>query len=211
MSHVEADQIAVEPIISFPRRARPGTSYLMTIDLRHAAFDAPWSHQDEEYVVYCVLETSPLFRFEAMGEPAVVLHRFGGTYGPAVFLLTAEPVEAEGSIRVTLVNGWGMPVQSIDLEGIRWYLERYSYWPSGVFQQRAKQIEAKLPEWGQSLFTTLNVNLAREAFAAWNAVSPDVTRRFTSWSTPRWSRAARPSSKKPPTRPPRCCCRCPGS
>ncbi|NEP63280.1 MAG: hypothetical protein F6K31_41315 [Symploca sp. SIO2G7] len=54
-----------------------------------------------------------------MGDPAVVLHRFGGTYGAAKFLLTAAQEDMEGEIRVTLVNGWGVPVKVLHLINIQ--------------------------------------------------------------------------------------------
>jgi len=33
-----------------------------------------------------------------------------------------------------------------------WYLERYTQLPSGVFQQRARQVEQKLSVWGRQLY-----------------------------------------------------------
>jgi hypothetical protein len=110
--------IAVRPVLSYPRRARAGQTYLLTIDLL-GDDGAPWPYPQEEYVVYCLLRTLPLFEHRALGSGGVVLHRFGGTYGPAQFLLTACDVEQEGTIRVTLVNGWGVPVSTLDLPGIR--------------------------------------------------------------------------------------------
>jgi hypothetical protein len=66
-----------------------------------------------------MLDTSPLFSNKPVGEPAVVLHRFGGSYGAAEFLLTATQEEMEGEIRITLVNGWGVPVKVLNLNNIR--------------------------------------------------------------------------------------------
>ncbi|MBD2770884.1 CHAT domain-containing protein [Iningainema sp. BLCCT55] len=66
-----------------------------------------------------MLETAPLFSSKPVGEPAVVLHRFGGSYGAAKFLLTAAQEEIEGEIRVTLVNGWGVPVRVITLDNVK--------------------------------------------------------------------------------------------
>src|SRR5262249_15346424 len=34
---------------------------------------------------------------------------------------------------------------------LAWYLERYINWPSGVFQERARQVVEALPRWGRSL------------------------------------------------------------
>jgi len=119
MSRGEPRPIAVQPIINYPREAEVGQKYLMTIDLRPASVGDDWPYGDEEYAVYCMLDTEPLFSYEPLGEPAVVLHRFGGTYGSARFLLTAKRLGTKGSIRVTLVNGWGMPLYSLNLPGIQ--------------------------------------------------------------------------------------------
>ena len=52
----------------------------------------------------------------------------------------------------------------IEDEEIRWYLERYSHWPVGVFAERADKVIKKLPEWGRDLFeAALRPDAAREA------------------------------------------------
>jgi hypothetical protein len=79
-----------------------------------------WPDQkSEEITVYCLINAYPLFQVESLGEPAVVIHRFGGTYGPARFLLKASTVVQEGVIKATLVNSWGVPVQILHLNGIQ--------------------------------------------------------------------------------------------
>lgn len=117
MVDVTQEQISIEPIISYPREAEVGKTYLMTIDLRRADEEG-WPYDQEEYTVRFMLDTAPLFDNEQLGEPAVVLHRFGGTYGPAHFLLTASEVEVKGSIRITLTNKWLMPIRVITLDDI---------------------------------------------------------------------------------------------
>ena len=39
------------------------------------------------------------------------------------------------------------PLGPIEADDLTWYLERYINWPSGVFQERARGIEANLPLW----------------------------------------------------------------
>src|SRR5262245_46161845 len=96
--------LAVQPIVSYPRQAQVGKTYLMTVDLRLAAgAGGDWPYSEEELSIYCMPETGPLFSSQPVGDGAVVLHRFGGTYGPARFLLTARR-EMTGPIRVALVN-----------------------------------------------------------------------------------------------------------
>jgi hypothetical protein len=62
-----------------------GKTYLMTIDLQpEGHFE--WQYEEEEYPIYCLVE-SDLFSSRPVGEPVVVLHRFGGNYGQAKFTL----------------------------------------------------------------------------------------------------------------------------
>ncbi len=108
--------LSVQSVINYPRQAQVDKTYLMTIDL--LTTDAEWCYEEEEYAIYCMLETSPLFSSKPLGEPAVVLHRFGGSYGAAKYLLTAASEEMEGEIRLTLVNSWGVSIQVISLDGV---------------------------------------------------------------------------------------------
>ncbi|MCF2150124.1 ATP-binding protein [Desmonostoc muscorum LEGE 12446] len=113
MSNTQERALSIKPIISYPGQAEVDKTYLMTIDLQSSD---EWPYEEEEYPIYCMLDTSPLFSCEPLGEPAVVLHRFGGSYGPAEFLLTAAQKEMEGEITVTLVNNWGMPIRVLNLD-----------------------------------------------------------------------------------------------
>jgi tetratricopeptide (TPR) repeat protein len=117
MSNTQQLPLSVQPVVSYPREAQVGKTYLMTIDLKPSGDE--WPYEEEEYSIYCMLDTSPLFSSKPVGEPAVVLHRFGGTYGAAKFLLTAAQEEVKGDIKVTLVNGWGVPVKVLSLEDIQ--------------------------------------------------------------------------------------------
>jgi len=65
------------------------------------------------------------------------------------------------------------PLGPIEADELAWYLERYINWPSGVFQERAKQVEQKLPEWGRLLYRALPA----EALQDWEAAGQE--RRFT--------------------------------
>ena len=60
------------------------------------------------------------------------------------------------------------PLGPVELEDIRWYIERYFQWPTGVFKDRAQKTERKLPEWGKALFAAaMGGESAREPLAAW--------------------------------------------
>jgi tetratricopeptide (TPR) repeat protein len=71
------------------------------------------------------------------------------------------------------------PLGPIEADELAWYLERYINWPSGVFQERARRVEADLPRWGRLLYATLNADVARAAFEAWKATPEGTERRFS--------------------------------
>src|SRR3989442_6679763 len=118
MSTNEQGQITIEPLISYPSRAQVGKSYRMTIDLRVTSSYDHWPYDEEEYPIWFILDTMPLFSHEPVGDgtSSVVLHRFGGTYGPAMFLLTAAEEEMSGNIRILMVNRHGIPIKQITLK-----------------------------------------------------------------------------------------------
>src|SRR5690242_9412574 len=98
--------LQLEPMLTFPREGEVEKTYLFTIDMRASGPLAAWPYkQTEEVTIYFFVDAGDCFKVEPLGEPAVVLHRFGGTYGPAKFLLRASSKEGEGQIRVTYANG----------------------------------------------------------------------------------------------------------
>ncbi|PSB33714.1 NACHT domain-containing protein [Stenomitos frigidus] len=109
--------LAVKPIITYPREAQVGKTYLMTIDL-HPDEGFEWQYEEEDYPIYCSVD-SDLFSSKPVGEPVVILHRFGGSYGEAKFLLTAAHEEARGTIRIALVNARGVTVRNLSLTNVK--------------------------------------------------------------------------------------------
>ncbi|MBE9112567.1 toll/interleukin-1 receptor domain-containing protein, partial [Nodosilinea sp. LEGE 07298] len=70
------------------------------------------------------------------------------------------------------------PLGPLELDDIRWYIERYYQWPTGVFKQRANQLEASLPKWGQVLYqAAVAGESAREPLEAWQRTTG--SRRFS--------------------------------
>jgi hypothetical protein len=70
------------------------------------------------------------------------------------------------------------PIGAIELDDIRWYLEKYYLWPTGNFKNRAKKTEQNLPIWGKALYdAALSGESAREPLAAWRQSSG--SRRFS--------------------------------
>ncbi len=79
---------AVKPIITYPREPQVGKTYLMTIDLE-VEEGIEWQYEEEEYPIYCEVDSESLFSSKPIGEPVIVLHRFGGSYGEEKFMLTS--------------------------------------------------------------------------------------------------------------------------
>lgn len=58
-----------------------------------------------------------------------------------------------------------MPIDREGLEDLRWYLEDYLRAPYGVYEERGPRIEARLQEWGETLFGALfGAGPARDAY-----------------------------------------------
>lgn len=72
------------------------------------------------------------------------------------------------------------PLGPIEADDLRWYLESYYTWPTGVFTERAKRIEGKLPVWGKELYDAATAaQSARELLADWQQVTEGIERRFS--------------------------------
>jgi hypothetical protein len=71
------------------------------------------------------------------------------------------------------------PLGPIEADDLAWYLERYINWPSGIFQERALRIEAALPEWGRTLYDSMNGAVSRDVLQTWKAAPGELERRLT--------------------------------
>src|SRR5262249_27215074 len=71
------------------------------------------------------------------------------------------------------------PLGPIEADDLRWYLESYYLWPTGVFRARAERIEAQLPQWGQDLYHAIAAQPAQEALHAWQHAAAGAERRFS--------------------------------
>jgi len=54
------------------------------------------------------------------------------------------------------------------MDDLEWYLEKYYIWPIGVFQEKAKRIESKFPQWGKSLFDAAMQPFCNHVLEGWN-------------------------------------------
>ncbi|MEV0567776.1 hypothetical protein [Dactylosporangium sp. NPDC050588] len=111
-----ADGAAVQlrPIVSWPRIVRPNTSYLLTVDVELAEPGA-WPYAEEEYAVGCVFAGTLWCSTEPLGSTMLLLHRFGGTYGPVRFALHVGYNRPATPLVLTLLTGGGVPFHQLRL------------------------------------------------------------------------------------------------
>jgi guanosine-3',5'-bis(diphosphate) 3'-pyrophosphohydrolase len=114
----ETAQLCLRPIVRLPRRAMVGQSYLVTVDLE---FDDPgsWPFQREDYPLTCLFDTAGLFDVTPLGDGALVLHPFGGTYGEVRFRFKAASQPRQAAVHLLLVADHGMPLGSIEIADVR--------------------------------------------------------------------------------------------
>ncbi len=75
------------------------------------------------------------------------------------------------SLRYDFVAPFGV----VELAEIRWYLESYFRWPTGVFKTRAEQLEQSLPQWGKALFQAIQAGeSALAVLTAWRQNSANL-------------------------------------
>lgn len=115
--HEQLSLFAITPVIHYPREMQVGKTYLMTIDLKsEEGFE--WQYEEEEYPIYCKA-IGEQFNIRPIGDPCIVLHRFGGSYGEAKILITALQPKIACQIRVNLTNRWGISIKQIILDSIK--------------------------------------------------------------------------------------------
>jgi hypothetical protein len=109
--------LAIKPIVRYPRVAQVGKTYLITIDLE-VELGTEWNYEEEEYPIYCEVDSNS-FSLKPVGEPVIVLHRFGGNYGEARFLIQLLPdMASEINIAIKFINKWGTSIKVIRLENL---------------------------------------------------------------------------------------------
>ncbi|MEU6783131.1 hypothetical protein ABZ912_28395 [Nonomuraea angiospora] len=107
--------LLVEPLVGWPQRMAAGEAYLVTVDLRIAEGSGPWEYDPEEFVYLCMLDGEGDLSVEAVDDAAVILHRFGGSYGPARFVVTAGSGSGERRLWLNITNETGALVCSATL------------------------------------------------------------------------------------------------
>ncbi|GAA2160138.1 VMAP-C domain-containing protein [Actinomadura napierensis] len=107
--------LEVEPVVRWPRRMTPGTTYLVEADLRLAG-DGGWPYEEEEFSFTFLLDGGPGIAVEAIGESTLVLHRFGGTYGPVRFAAVAGEHAGPGALWLSLLTPRGIIARTDELK-----------------------------------------------------------------------------------------------
>jgi len=97
-----APGIRLLPKVSLPETMCPGLKYRMTVDLDWWSPSGEWPYHEEEQC-FSVAPHDPwgIFRVQVVPDEygEVMVHRFGGSYGPASFVISAEaehPALTEG-------------------------------------------------------------------------------------------------------------------
>lgn len=113
--------LLLQPTVTWPRDMVAGHHHLVEVDLAFvtsAGTPAQWPlEQAEECVYTCLLDGDGAFDLWAVHDGSVVLHRFGGSYGPAEFVVAPRQQTTGGrSLWLTFVNQWGVPVAARELE-----------------------------------------------------------------------------------------------
>ncbi|WP_412515754.1 tetratricopeptide repeat protein [Actinomadura madurae] len=110
----DAPAVRLRPVVSWPARVEPGGSYRVSVDLETEGPPDEWPYPEEEYAVGCMLDGGTGFAVESVGDTTLVVHRFGGTYGPVTFV--AHALDAQGDeLCLTLVTQGGVPFRTIPL------------------------------------------------------------------------------------------------
>ncbi|WP_326829447.1 serine protease [Streptosporangium sp. NBC_01810] len=104
--------IQLEPLVSWPRAMTVGQEYLVTVDLRLARPGDEWPYREEEFAFSCMLDGGERIAVESVDDISVILHRFGGTYGPARFVVTARGDAGDHELRLSLSTQRGATVRT---------------------------------------------------------------------------------------------------
>lgn len=110
----DTSTLSVKPIIKYPSEVQLGKTYLMTVNLRLKE-GVSWYYEDEEYPIYCTVESNFL-NSKPVGEPILVLHRFGGCYGEVKFLLSLKDKDQEKGLNIILSNKYGNLIKVLNLD-----------------------------------------------------------------------------------------------
>ena len=97
-------EVRLQPRVAWPRQARVGGRYLVTVNIDPLGPPQGWPFDAEELAVHVSLRAGRGLSCRPLDSSVVLLHRFGGTYGPARFLVEGTS-ESEGAALVLDLYG----------------------------------------------------------------------------------------------------------
>jgi tetratricopeptide (TPR) repeat protein len=160
------------PVSSAPGGATAALdAILVAMGLRLPTDRPPLAQPRPEPVAELVLELSDLGFHEQNGVRRAA----------ARARLVYEPASA-GQPVVVSDQMWRLiaPLEPIDADDLRWYLESWAVWPNPLVADRAKQVEANLIAWGQALHgAALPLQPTANVLQAWAGVEAGASRRFS--------------------------------
>jgi len=106
--------LSIQPVVSYPPAMTPGQRHFVEVDLNVAP--GPWPWRDEEFAFTCMLDGGDQFSVQAVHDPSVVVHRFGGSYGPTRFAATPLDETGKKVLWLTIVSPRGIPVKTYDFK-----------------------------------------------------------------------------------------------
>jgi hypothetical protein len=110
--------VSIQPVVSWHPDEGSATSRIISVDLQLADPTAGWPYDEEEFLVGCMIDGRPSCTVRALDSAGVVLHRFGGTYGPTYFraeLTDASADLATTNLWLTLTTAGGVPFHTAAL------------------------------------------------------------------------------------------------
>lgn len=160
------------PVSSAPGGATAAIhEVLVALGLRLPTDRPPAAQPRPEPVAELVLELSDLGFHEQNGVRRAA----------ARARLVYEPASA-GQPVVVSDQMWRLiaPLEPIDADDLRWYLESWAVWPNPLVADRAKQVEANLIAWGKALHAAaLPLEATANVLQAWAGVEAGASRRFS--------------------------------
>ena len=109
-------ELRIVPQANWARSMTAQREYLVEVDLRIAVPSNRWPFTQEELTYTCLVDGGSHFTSWAVHDASVILHRFGGSYGPASFIVVPQAPLGNHSLWLTIVNPWGIPIATLELE-----------------------------------------------------------------------------------------------
>lgn len=106
--------LSIQPVVSYPPAMTFEQRHFVDVDLNVAP--GPWPWPDEEFAFTCMLDGGEQFSVQAVHDPSVVVHRFGGSYGPTRFAATPLGPLGGNVLWLTIVSPQGIPVKAYDFK-----------------------------------------------------------------------------------------------